>query len=53
MNGSRSDNAAAMVLRIDPKTHSAIAKVAERECRTMASVIRQAIKEFLEKRPAK
>jgi len=37
-------------LRIDKDWHEKIKEIAEKECRTQASVIRQAIKEYLDRR---
>jgi len=40
-------------LQVPIKWLRAITRIAKRECRTQASVIRQAIKEFLEKEKTK
>ena len=42
-----------IILRIPEAIHRIIKEIADRECRTMASVIRQAIKEYLERKGEK
>lgn len=50
---SKKNRSQGVFLKIANETHEVLEQIAEKEERTMASVIRQAIKEYLEKRKGK